>query len=766
MVVTSERGETAGQRANRRVGGRWLWLVVIAAVGTLWVVPLIERPLNVQIRWMDGLSETQRDEAAARLGIRRLNVRGDGIWIVDASSATPEQVRALVEDRRVADTHDVDRRAFRLVGGSALTLPQWAVGWLPPCPQLDAAARAAKAPMVVLLLLLAVMFGRVVRRGEAPRLLRGVPDLSPHALAVFRMTLAVAFVAAVVSDIPPAVAHDLQRQVDWIARTEAIRDLAASTRGVVLLHAALVVALSSFAIGFLPRTSLAIGAVLLTLVSAVRATHTSIHDWGLPTMTLWVLVIAPWQEGFGVSASLRRLRGLPVLASTLPRGLAVWLPGLTVGVAFLAAAYAKLDTSGAAWVLDGAVRYHLIEDAAAAPLGWGLSLVRSDAAAVALSLGAVLIEATFWLVIWFRRPTVRALFGAAGAALLAGFYLFQGVYWPAWWALMLAFVPWSPVVDRFVAWLPQFVVLADGECPLCRRSARLLHALDWFDRLTFADASNDSERRRLAPSLDQDAALQEMYVLGPLPGPQSRARPTYQRLTAGYDGYLQLSRGVPLLWIPAAIGMFPPVASVGRAVYRRVASSRRRVGRCTDEVCAPGEPPLPAAMREDGSRRFSHLATIVVAIVTMQQVVASIARLESEPFVSDFGMYAYTWPSREAFDEFLKKKTRWHSYATDTLSPDQLDARLRGVPKAIDTLDGAVDRGVAGEEWPEQLRAAIAAVAREYRSRYGEPAGRVEVRRSERVFDWALGTFEPGGGMRKVGTIDLDEGTFMPADAP
>jgi hypothetical protein len=39
---------------------------------------------------------------------------------------------------------------------------------------------------------------------------------------------------------------------------------------------------------------------------------------------------------------------------------------------------------------------------------------------------------------------MRLLFGIAAAGLLAGFLLFQGVFWPMWWVLLLAFLPWAP----------------------------------------------------------------------------------------------------------------------------------------------------------------------------------------------------------------------------------------------------------------------------------------------------------------------------------
>jgi predicted DCC family thiol-disulfide oxidoreductase YuxK len=125
--------------------------------------------------------------------------------------------------------------------------------------------------------------------------------------------------------------------------------------------------------------------------------------------------------------------------------------------------------------------------------------------------------------------------------------------------------------------LPHFVVLFDGACPLCRRAVRVLRRLDWFGRLTFADATDDALRNRYAPGLDRAAALTEMYVVN-----AAGVR------TAGFDGYLQLARGLPILWVPRWLGLLPPVTWLGRWIYRMVAARRVRQGGCTDEICAPG----------------------------------------------------------------------------------------------------------------------------------------------------------------------------------
>jgi hypothetical protein len=74
---------------------------------------------------------------------------------------------------------------------------------------------------------------------------------------------------------------------------------------------------------------------------------------------------------------------------------------------------------------------------------WGLAIAAMPVVAILLSAAAVLVEAGTIMVAFFDRPLLRLLIGFAGAGLLAGFYLFQGLVWPAWWTLLLGFLPWS-----------------------------------------------------------------------------------------------------------------------------------------------------------------------------------------------------------------------------------------------------------------------------------------------------------------------------------
>jgi predicted DCC family thiol-disulfide oxidoreductase YuxK len=124
--------------------------------------------------------------------------------------------------------------------------------------------------------------------------------------------------------------------------------------------------------------------------------------------------------------------------------------------------------------------------------------------------------------------------------------------------------------------LARLPVLFDGGCPLCRRTARMLRAMDWLDRLQFVDATNAEAREFFAPGLSEAAVMVEMYVI------DQRGR-----LHAGFEGYLQIARVVPLMWPVGLLGRLPGLRQIGHAIYRRIAANRVRRGRCTDDLCAP-----------------------------------------------------------------------------------------------------------------------------------------------------------------------------------
>ena len=119
-------------------------------------------------------------------------------------------------------------------------------------------------------------------------------------------------------------------------------------------------------------------------------------------------------------------------------------------------------------------------------------------------------------------------------------------------------------------------VLFDGGCPMCRRTVRIIRALDWNDRLQFVDATNAEARAFFAPALTEAEIMIEMYVI------DERGR-----LHGGFEGYLQIARVVPLMWPLGLVGRLPGFRQLGHAAYKVIAANRVRRGRCTDDLCAP-----------------------------------------------------------------------------------------------------------------------------------------------------------------------------------
>jgi hypothetical protein len=478
------------------------------------------------------------------------------------------------------------------------------------------------ALLVAVLAASAASYPRVLGTWLAAR----VPPLSAFALGMFRFAFGAAMLLAVIRETPPdAMPVEAQRAASWLARQSVIRQLAATPGAAVWLQHCASAGLAAFALGLWSRTALALAAVSLTLFMGVVLNHKGLHDWGVPLLTLWMLVLVPWHDSFGLQSVVARRRGVvPVPVSPRARGLALWLPSVTLGVAYAAAAFAKLDTSGLAWITGGAVRFHFLQDAPQAPVEWGLRVAGSDVAAVGLSFAAVVTEGSVWFAALTPSLLVRGLVGIAGIAMLTGFYLFQGVFWPAWWALLLVYLPW-PFVDR-------------------------LH-------------------------MEHEGAATE-----------------------------------------------------------------------------PTGPAVATALSAGAS-------AVVVALVA-QQLLVSALRVESEPFLSDFSMYARTWPSKKAFSEQFGEKTTYEMSARGR-SADEFHEWLRATPVFLDAMNEAAGRSMRGERWSDGTRTVVDAARRAYQAQFGEDLSQVHVRRLVLGFDWNRGAFDSRSRVLGEGLLELDTGRFI-----
>jgi predicted DCC family thiol-disulfide oxidoreductase YuxK len=119
------------------------------------------------------------------------------------------------------------------------------------------------------------------------------------------------------------------------------------------------------------------------------------------------------------------------------------------------------------------------------------------------------------------------------------------------------------------------VVIYDGECPLCRRSVRLLRGLDWFNVLAYADARHPAQLPELPVPVEPSRFLEEMHLL----------TPNGQAVHHGFRAFRWLAWRLPLLWVVAPLLYLPGAETLGQRLYLWVARNRFRLLPCHGGVC-------------------------------------------------------------------------------------------------------------------------------------------------------------------------------------
>lgn len=109
----------------------------------------------------------------------------------------------------------------------------------------------------------------------------------------------------------------------------------------------------------------------------------------------------------------------------------------------------------------------------------------------------------------------------------------------------------------------------DGRCGLCRRTARILGALDWLGTLEFVDQSALSDAEL---PVSRDLALSGMPM-----------RTAAGRVLVGFPAVRRALARTPLGLAPAALLYVPGLNRVGARAYAWIAQNRGR-----DAVCDAG----------------------------------------------------------------------------------------------------------------------------------------------------------------------------------
>ncbi|NOT24862.1 MAG: hypothetical protein HOP16_02060 [Acidobacteria bacterium] len=274
-----------------------------------------------------------------------------------------------------------------------------------------------------------------------------IPEVDARALGWFRLALGCGFAWVALSRDLVAVPFEQQRH-RAIVDLDVVHRIAASQPACDALQLVMLVAALLFAAGLLARVTYGVFVTAFVLSVLVTLERNSAHDLGLPLVTYLGWLTVPWGAG-------RIASGRTVRTPQRSYGFALWWPGLTLGLSLLAAAYWKIHQSGLEWITGGAVKYHFVSDFANAHVDWGLWIAVHPWAAVFFSFGAIVMEMVFILNIFARGPWARLAAGAVGGILYISLYLLQGIYWPAWHSLFIAFLPWSLLnargADTFVA---------------------------------------------------------------------------------------------------------------------------------------------------------------------------------------------------------------------------------------------------------------------------------------------------------------------------
>ena len=424
-------------------------LLLWAHYETFWARYTVPR---VNVRWSDAATAQTREDLEAAYGLTARRQEEGQTWSYLPTDASTENIRRLVADPAVSDTHNIDRRRFELTGDNPpgpLEGRYWilwsallsiaaglTVAWIGRERLRPARATAARAAAAAL-------------RAAAAAMTRGIPETRAEVLGFFRFFYATFLFLALAGGRlvleAGRIPDDGQLGWAWLGWLSSHPDLMAS------LELAILVLLVPFAIGLWTRAAYwLIGAGMMVWVLVwIESQHSDAHLWLATIVMILCLLPVPWSAALSVDEALRRRRGKgygPGLRGKV-YGYPMWIPGLILGTVWASAAYAKLESSGAAWILGGAVKYHWVIDAPNAAVDWGLWIASHHWAAVVMAFFGVFFEAVFILSVFMKPGPWRHLLTSTGLALLIGLYLFHGVLWWTWWLAFLSFAtPWASLL--------------------------------------------------------------------------------------------------------------------------------------------------------------------------------------------------------------------------------------------------------------------------------------------------------------------------------
>jgi len=467
-------------------------VLVLLAIGLPIAARTVAGPRGaiVHVRWQESLAPAARQSLESAFRLTAAEQLDDRTWRYELIDPSIENLRSLVRHQVVEDTQGIDRTRYSVDSLASRTARH---GRFPVVGNMIvvladrlAALLAASGALLVWLgvsgrahtlgAARTLVAGRTLAFANACRTAsttrwasRGIPDVDASVAGIFRILFGLLVLVFFLSHpedarslnatFNPIVEGDLHASVlDWLrARPFIVEGLAPW----------LLITGVAFTIGLATRVTYTLFVAGVLVWAFVAAVHDSTHPNSTLVLTLVALLPSRWGDARSVDAWWRS-RNDALATERWPGkhyGYSVWVPGLVFGVAFAAAAWAKVVGTGPRWIVNGSVKYHFITDSVNAPVDWGLQLAGYPQIAVLASLGAVVAEALVITAAFSRNEWYRLGVGVLACGLLAGFWLFMGVFWPGWWILLLGFVPWSRLTTWFRRPSSEPVVGADRTSP-------------------------------------------------------------------------------------------------------------------------------------------------------------------------------------------------------------------------------------------------------------------------------------------------------------
>jgi len=337
-------------------------------------------------------------------------------------------------------------------------------------------------------------------------------------------------------------------------------------------------------IGWRTRVMIPLSAICAFVFNGILRDYTFFwHQNLIPIYVLIVLSLTPCGDGWSVDRLRKVALGQPVpdAGKTSPLyGWARYACWVAIALPYAAAGMSKIRSAGLLWVSATNMRNMLYEQSLYPRAGnWSISLSLGSAPdivfvllGIAGSFGEIVM-----ISLLFSR-VARRIYPAIMIFMHIGIIFLMNIVFLDLILILLVFYDFTNVRKKIGTWLRaknQLQLLYDGNCPLCRRTVRILTCLDLFRRLEFHDFRRldiDAYTDRHNLNLRPEDLEKQMYAI------------SHGRAYGGFSGYRVIALALPVFWPIAPFLFLPGATALGKGVYQFVARNRLRLVSC-DSMC-------------------------------------------------------------------------------------------------------------------------------------------------------------------------------------